>query len=707
MHIEVENQPAANDATQRVEVPIARRSGSTYTSQVPTGSVDVWAKAAMLDQVYEEYCQLRDAGETVDPQQFAARYQRYQRSILLMLDVHQFIERNPDLLEEPPEAKWPDMGETYLGFHLCGELGNGSFAKVFLAVENKLKRFVALKVSADNAEEAKTIAQLSHRCIVPVHSVVEDPQSGRTLICMPYLGKATLCDLLDRVIEIGVPRSAEPILHEVLQPDERYPVTKLTEADRPPVHSYFRYVQWLGAELADALATTHEQGFCHGDLKPSNILLVGKGRPMLVDFNLSLVMGDVSRLGGTLPYIAPEQLQLLLDLRRGDVGGKLDDRCDLFSLGAILYELLTGKLPFGHPPANAPLAAIAGELLQLRRAGPRPIRELNPTVDRQTADIIERCLRFDPSERPQSAVALAKELRRAAAPMARGIAWSDSHRKLVTGLAASFLIAFGAAGAWLSNRPTLTERKYQSALALFEKGDITAALPAVEKAIEADERNANALFLRARIRQAEGEYRLAATDFSAVAEQQQNGLANACAAYCWAKMKYFDKAIVESEKAMRRGFDNAHFWSNLANSYTNQGRWDDAIQAATKSIELDSNSQAAFYLRARAILSKAMKESAFVVEQAATDIQRAIELGPTSSDLFYQAALIEVARAKGNPQHVSMANIYLADAIRLGQSIKSIERHPWFRNINLPLDASVAQATTRRAEFLLDPLSMP
>ncbi len=103
------------------------------------------------------------------------------------------------------------------------------------------------------------------------------------------------------------------------------------------------------ARLADGLGHAHERGILHRDLKPANILLADDGQPMLLDFNLSEDLKLRSRapaafIGGTLPYMAPEQLQAF---QHGTCGG--DARSDIFSLGVILYELLTGEHPFPLP----------------------------------------------------------------------------------------------------------------------------------------------------------------------------------------------------------------------------------------------------------------------------------------------------------------------------------------------------------------------
>ncbi len=105
-----------------------------------------------------------------------------------------------------------------------------------------------------------------------------------------------------------------------------------------------------GVQLAEALAYTHSQGILYRDLKPSNVLLAPSGKPMLLDFNLSCdVQFDVNRVGGTLPYMPPEQIR---DVRMPPADGRLtgDPRSDVFSLGVILYELLAGRLPFGDLP---------------------------------------------------------------------------------------------------------------------------------------------------------------------------------------------------------------------------------------------------------------------------------------------------------------------------------------------------------------------
>src|SRR5262249_55620958 len=110
--------------------------------------------------------------------------------------------------------------------------------------------------------------------------------------------------------------------------------------------TYAEGVMHLGAQIADGLAYLHERGVCHRDLKPSNVLLSPAGRPLLLDFNLSADAAAVpAHLGGTVPYMAPEQLEAFL-ARRPAGAARLDARADLFSLGVILYELLTGRHPF-------------------------------------------------------------------------------------------------------------------------------------------------------------------------------------------------------------------------------------------------------------------------------------------------------------------------------------------------------------------------
>src|SRR5262249_35868300 len=156
------------------------------------------------------YCRRVDGGESIDPDEFCARHPGSQSSLEKLLRAHRFLEEHPDLLVEKPVV-WPELGDKFLGCVLTGELGRGAFARVYLATQPALgNRLVALKVSRGGGAEANLLGRINHANIVPVYSVEEDA-AGLTGVCMPYVGSATLHQVLDACREAR-PASAEAIL---------------------------------------------------------------------------------------------------------------------------------------------------------------------------------------------------------------------------------------------------------------------------------------------------------------------------------------------------------------------------------------------------------------------------------------------------------------------------------------------------------------
>jgi hypothetical protein len=174
--------------------------------------------------------------------------------------------------------------------------------------------------------------------------------------------------------------------------------------------TYVQAILWIGARLADGLAHAHDQGILHRDLKPANILLTDQGQPMLLDFNLS---EDTKRrgadaaalVGGTLPYMAPEHL-------RAFQGGAslIDARSDVYSLGVILYELLTGRHPFPGPSDSA--GNIIPRLLEERLQAPPKFGRRQKAISPAVESIVRHCLEPDPARRYQSACELHEDLER-------------------------------------------------------------------------------------------------------------------------------------------------------------------------------------------------------------------------------------------------------------------------------------------------------
>jgi serine/threonine protein kinase/tetratricopeptide (TPR) repeat protein len=340
----------------------------------------------------------------------------------------------------------PEVGTEFLGFHLLAELGRGSFARVYLARQGELAdRPVALKVSSDVLSEAHTLAQLQHTYIVPIFSVHHaDPFHA---VCMPFLGSATLATVLQRRA-LGPPNDGGK---------DSGGAGRLVSLSGT---AYVREVLRLAARLADGLAHAHERGILHRDLKPANVLLADDGTPMLLDFNLSedtKLRSGAASVGGTLPYMAPEHIAAFHQR-----SSRADARADLYSLGVMVYELLTGRLPF--PVRGGRLTEVLPRMIEDRRAPPPRLRDRNPAASPAVEAVVRRCLQGDPARRYQTARELQEDLERhlhdlplrhAAEPSPRERLgkWARRHPRLTssTGVAvcaAVLLLLLGGVFAW-------------------------------------------------------------------------------------------------------------------------------------------------------------------------------------------------------------------------------------------------------------------
>ena len=260
------------------------------------------------------------------------------------------------------------IGQTLAHYKILQKIGSGGMGDVYLAEDTKLDRKVALKVLppelAESEErrarfqrEAKAIAALDHPNIVHVYSVEE--AEGIHFITMQLVQGKTLTKLL--------PRSG-------------FPLNKFFD---------------LAIPLAGAVAAAHQEGIMHRDLKPDNVMVTDDGRVKVLDFGLAkptarlvgaraeselptVVKTQEGVIVGTLNYMSPEQAQ----------GKTVDARSDIFSLGIVLYEMLTGTRPFGgESPAEV--------LSNIIKDTPASVTDVNPLVPRDLAKLVKRCLAKD------------------------------------------------------------------------------------------------------------------------------------------------------------------------------------------------------------------------------------------------------------------------------------------------------------------------
>ena len=669
-------------------------------------------KSIVLDLAYEEFCQRLEAGEPVDPDVYCRQFPTFAKSLRRLIDVHEFLEENSHWL---PTARvdWPKPGSVFEGFSILAELGRGAFARVFLAREIALgNRLVAVKVSSDGYAEAEILGKLRHPNIVPVFSVRQHEESGMTVVCMPCLGSTTLYDVLDRVFA-GKTRSLKAkVILEACGSDVNHQVSS-GQLDTPnPILARGSYVDaaiHLVSQLADALAYSHREGVCHSDLKPSNVLITANGTPMLLDFNLAFDPHALEqRLGGTLPYMSPEQLRIVHSGGGTHPEGQAE-LSDIFSLGVILYEMLSGRLPFGHISVRCSTDEIKTRLLKQHKNGPLPVRQANSQVDPPLARLVESCLALDPAERPQSAEILAAALLRSISIAQRARRWMWQQRWLVRSVAALFLVASLGFGYHLATRDSYAVRQLNRGVRYYRQSEYDKAERYLTLAIEPPEGSAEAFFWRARARQEAGRTVLALEDYEEAAKQCPIPEIKACQAYCWALEGYPQQASVFSNEAIQLGFATAEVYNNLGYSHLLAGDFQSATAALSEAIRRNESLQPALHNRALAELRWAANTQRPLHPSAGTDIDRAIEVGPPTAYLYLDAARIYSRLEKEGGKHRERIIRYLSESLRLGLNPDIIRREfkSLLENPALALlltDPGPGTETARRTSRLADPL---
>ncbi len=366
-----------------------------------------------------------------------------------------------------PSVHYPSVGETFAGYPLVKRIGEGAFSRVFLARQPDLaSRLVVLKVTPLSTSESDQLAALQHSAIIPVYSVHRE--GDLSCICMPFLGATTLADLstcsqrwasldgpAEELVSTILDRRASTmrtVVDEVdkefsnetgnTRPNSETEFTGWNTATTAPVGlTQFSKLGYVDALLelvtrsVEGLAYAHGRGIVHRDLKPANILVSDDGSPVLLDFNLAVSIEDPKTqiVGGTLPYMSPQQLEAL------QTGAAADMRDDVFSIGVILYELLTGQLPFECPQGGD--AFELESVVADRCRTPRSVRMFNRGVSAGLESIIARCLAPQREQRYRNASELLEDLNRHRqhlpllhapdrSPRERMAKWSARHPRL-------------------------------------------------------------------------------------------------------------------------------------------------------------------------------------------------------------------------------------------------------------------------------------
>lgn len=631
------------------------------------------SKSLVLDLIYEELCLRSESGDTLVKSTICDRFPAYRQSIVKMLEVQDYLDQCPPE-GEAAAASWPEPGEHFMGYDLVSHLGRGALARVYFAREPALgHRPVVVKVSRFGAREAETLGRLSHDNIVPIHSVRYDADTGWTTICMPLLGTATAVDLLAAALGRGRPPADGTIVPRV--GSQTRPIDGITPS--APAHevrqwrgAYADAIARLGLQLAEGLHAAHAAGVMHRDIKPSNVLLAWSGRPMLLDFNLSTdQQAPEERIGGTLAYMAPEQIASLQQ-DGGASARQFDPRGDVYSLGALLYELLTGRLPARPDQADELPPHAYGPWLEAKRGRPAPLRSHQPRIDRRLEAIVLTCLAADPGQRYATAAELAKDLRAYLGVVPRATRFVKRRPLAVL---AALLAAIGltvAAWAAVAALPAREAGLIAAGIALAEQGELTAAEQSLRAAIDIQPGSLEARFALAQTLRRQQRWAEAREAFLALADQDERWSC-VLAGDCALADRRWAEANQDFLRADLAGNRHPAFLLRYAYAARQEQRFPRCFELYAKVLADEPESADALRGRALAWRAVAAHEKQPIDRRALDDAERAYLLQPTLKSA-HVAVIVYSAALKDSPELRGRAADHVRAALELGLPLREL-----------------------------------
>ena len=382
--------------------------------------------ALPADLIYEDYHLRRRAGRPADAQDYYKRFPNRANELARLLGVTVAAGSRSVAAARRKSIAF-HAGDTIDDFELIALLGEGQYAKVFLARQRSMQRLVGLKVSAAEGAEAQTLAQLDHPHIVRVYDQRILKERELQLVYMAYLPGGTLLDLQQHIRKVPLAhRSGRTFLDAI---DAVLWKRGETPPHASPVRQQWAERDWpmtvcaIGAKLAAALDYAHRRGVLHRDIKPANVLLAADGEPLLADFNVGCCTkldgaGPVALFGGSLAYMALEHLEAFNPAhpRSPDT---LDGRADVFSLAVTLWELATGSRPFGPEPLLPEWRETLEALCLQRMVGPTTAGPFPDGRVHGLPEVLLACLEADRDRRPRTAGELARELHLCLRPTTR------------------------------------------------------------------------------------------------------------------------------------------------------------------------------------------------------------------------------------------------------------------------------------------------